>query len=244
MIFNREKHFQSGQVFLFNFRKKRADFIKKIIIFIYEKNNSCKIIDLGCTEEFWNIIDTNFLYENNVKITLINLHPYEVKNKQIFKIHHMDFFSLNPKDFSNFDLSFSNSVIEHLENDENQRKFASLHKTIAKYYYCQTPNKHFPIEPHFIFPFFQYLPKQIQIILLVRFNIGNFDNIQNENEARRYLKEIQLLSKKDIMRLFSNNFLEEEKFFFLVKSYVCQNIINSNLVKENNKFRGSRITHI
>ena len=222
MIFNREKHFQSGQVFLFNFRKKRADFIKKIISFIYEENNSCKIIDLGGTEEFWNIIDADFLYENNVKITLINLHPYAVKNKQIFKIHHMDFFSLNPKDFSDFDLSFSNSVIEHLENDENQRKFASLHKTIAKYYYCQTPNKHFPIEPHFMFPFFQFLNKKLKIFLSMNFELGNYDNIKNKEIADKYIEEIKLLSKKNLSKIFPYAQIKKEYFFCPIMLKVCK----------------------
>ena len=226
MIFNREKHFQSGQVFLFNFRKKRADFIKKIISFIYEENNSCKIIDLGGTEEFWNIIDTNFLYENNVKITLINLHPYEVKNKQIFKIHHMDFFSLNPKDFPKYDLSFSNSVIEHLENYENQKKFANLHTMIAKYYYCQTPNKYFPIEPHFMFPLFQLLPKRVKIFLLINFRLGSFDNISDQDTAIKYLSEIKLLSRKELRLLFPSISIQNEKFFYFTKSFIVHNLIN------------------
>lgn len=224
MIFNREKHFQSGQVFLFNFRKKRAEFIKKIISFIYEENNSCKIIDLGGTEEFWNIIDTNFLYENNVQITLINLHPYEVKNKQIFKIHHMDFFSLNPKDFPEYDLSFSNSVIEHLGNYENQKKFVKLHKSIAKYFYCQTPNKYFFIEPHFIFPFFQHLPKKLQVILMINFKLGNFNKKISKKQAFNYIKEIKLLSKKDLLFLFSNANLVTEKFSFQNKSFIIHSL--------------------
>ena len=225
MIFNREKHFQNGQISLFNFRKKRAKFIKKIISFIYEENNSCKIIDLGGTEEFWNIIDTNFLYENNVQITLINLHPYVVKNKQIFKIHHMDFFSLNPKDFPKYDLSFSNSVIEHLGNYENQKKFANLHTMIAKYYYCQTPNKYFPIEPHFMIPFFQHLPKKLQVILMINFKLGNFDKNISKKKALNYLNEIKLLSKKDLLSLFPNANCVTEKFMFQNKSFIVANIL-------------------
>ena len=224
MIFNREKHFQTGQISIFNFRKKRAGFIKEIIQFIFNENHRCNIIDLGGTEGFWNIIDTDFLYENNVKITLINLHPYEIKNKQIFKIYHMDFFSLNPKDLPDYDLSFSNSVIEHLENDENQKKFANLQKIIAKYFYCQTPNKYFPIEPHFVFPLFQFLPKRIKIFLLMNFRLGSFDNISSRDMAIEYLSEIKLLSRKELNLLFPNILISKEKFFFLTKSFIAHNI--------------------
>jgi hypothetical protein len=226
MIFNREKHFQTGQISIFNFRKKRALFIKEIIQFIFNENQRCNIIDLGGTEEFWNIIDTDFLYENNVKITLINLHPYEIKNKQIFKMHHMDFFSLNPKDFPDFDLSFSNSVIEHLENNENQKKFANLQKIIAKYFYCQTPNKFFFIEPHFVFPLFQFLPKRIQIFLLKNFRMGNFAKLADEKIANKHLSEIKLLSKKELSILFPNISPKKEKLFFLTKSFIINNLEN------------------
>jgi len=224
MIFNREKHFQTGQISIFNFRKKRALFIKEIIQFIFNENHKCNIIDLGGTEEFWNIIDSDFLYKNNVKITLINLEPYEIKNNQIFKMYHMNFFSLNPKDFSDFDLSFSNSVIEHLENNENQKKFANLHKMIAKYYYCQSPNKYFPIEPHFMFPYFQFLPIKIKIFLMRNFNLGNFSKMKSAQDCHSVLNEIKLLSYKELLHIFSRPYLYIEKFLALNKSYAVHNV--------------------
>ena len=167
-----------------------------------------------------------------MQITLINLHPYEVKKKQIFKIYHMDFFYLNPKDFSDFDLSFSNSVIEHLENNENQKKFANLHKMIAKYYYCQTPNKYFPIEPHFIFPFFQFLPIKIKIFLMLNFNLGNFDKLKNVQDCLSVLNEINLLSYKELSYIFGRSCLFKEKFLAFNKSYAVHNVkINENKLK-------------
>ena len=57
-----------------------------------------------------------------------------------------------------FDVAFSNSVIEHVPH-ELQPAFASEISRVAKRYFVQTPNRYFPIEPHYQLPFFQFLPK-------------------------------------------------------------------------------------
>lgn len=47
-----------------------------------------------------------------------------------------------------FDVVFSNSVIEHVGDDEKQAQFALEVRRIGKSYWVQTPSKYFPIEAH------------------------------------------------------------------------------------------------
>jgi hypothetical protein len=61
-----------------------------------------------------------------------------------------------------FDIVFSNSVIEHVGTWEDQHAFARETARVGKRYWIQTPNKHFPIEPHMNFPYFQFLPRALQ----------------------------------------------------------------------------------
>ena len=47
-----------------------------------------------------------------------------------------------------FDLVFSNAVIEHVGNEEEQRQFLAEHARVGKHWMATTPNRLFPIEAH------------------------------------------------------------------------------------------------
>ena len=59
-----------------------------------------------------------------------------------------------------FPLAFSSSVIEHIPK-ALQAKFASEVARVADRYYVQTPNRYFPIEPHYQLPLFHFLPVRL-----------------------------------------------------------------------------------
>jgi SAM-dependent methyltransferase len=66
-----------------------------------------------------------------------------------------------------FDWVFSNAVIEHVGGWEKQRSFASEVRRVArKGYFLATPNRNFPIEPHALWPFYQFASPGLQRQLL------------------------------------------------------------------------------
>lgn len=91
-----------------------------------------------------------------------------------------------------FDWVFSNAVIEHVGNFARQRRFADEIRRVARMgYFVATPDKYFPIEPHTLLPFYQFLPPSQQRALLP-FSPG-------------YMREpcqINLLSSRDLCLLF------------------------------------------
>ena len=125
-----------------------------------------------------------------------------------------------------FDFVFSNSVIEHLFSIENQQKMASEVMRVGKNYYIQTPNKFFPIEPHWVFPFFQFLPFGLKVFLTQNFNLGHIPKAKSKQEAIDLVNEVNLLSKKELENLFSESKLYIEKFMGFHKSYAVYKIEN------------------
>ncbi len=71
-----------------------------------------------------------------------------------------------------FDIVFSNSVIEHVGSAENQRAFAGEIARIGRSFWVQTPNQGFPVEQHLMVPFVHQLPKAWRPKSLIAFRLG------------------------------------------------------------------------
>jgi len=196
------------------FRKKRIDFFKS---FISSLPRPLKILDIGGSEDFW--FNTGFYKEKDIEIWILNL--IEIKTT------HSNFKSLigdarDLKQFKDkeFDVIFSNSVIEHLGSYSDQSLMANEVRRLGERYFLQTPNRYFPIEPHFLFPFFQFFPYKLKIWLVTHFNLGWFGKIPDENKAREIISSIRLLNKKELKILFPESKIKEEKFLGLTKSFI------------------------
>jgi SAM-dependent methyltransferase len=108
-----------------------------------------------------------------------------------------------------FEVAFSSSVIEHIPK-HLQRAFADEVRRVARRYYVQTPNRYFPIEPHYQFPFFQFFPERLQRALNARFTLGW--------RERGSWEEANLLSARDLRGLFPDGEVHREKLIGLTKS--------------------------
>jgi Methyltransferase domain len=111
-----------------------------------------------------------------------------------------------------FDVAFSNSVIEHVPL-ELQPAFASEIQRVATRYFVQTPNRYFPIEPHYQLPLFQFLPEGVRKALNRRFTLGW--------QARGQWEQIDLLSSSDLGRLFPDAEIHRERILGLSKSLIA-----------------------
>ena len=205
------------------FRAKRFAFIKPLLDNLTKGDKKIKILDIGGTEDYWNSMGLNL--GNNIEIVLLNLYKIEVKGAGFSSIKG-DACHLEDMADKSFDFVFSNSVIEHLFSIENQQKMANEVKRVGKNYYIQTPNKFFPIEPHWVFPFFQFLPFGLKVFLTQNFNLGHIPKAKTKQEAIDLVNEVNLLSKKELENLFSESKLYIEKFMGFHKSYAVYKIEN------------------
>ncbi|HEV8083016.1 MAG TPA: class I SAM-dependent methyltransferase [Chitinophagaceae bacterium] len=196
------------------FREKRFAFFRSLLDRIHS-NTPIEILDIGGTQSYWESM--NFTENNKVNITLLNLYLTPVKYKNFSSIIG-DACDLSNFGDNHFDIIFSNSVIEHLFTRENQIKMASEIRRVGKYYYIQSPNYYFPIEPHWLFPFFQFLPFRVRVILTKNFNLGHYKKSKTQEAAIQRVNEVQLLTEKEMKNLFPEGKVYREKFFGLVKS--------------------------
>jgi SAM-dependent methyltransferase len=111
-----------------------------------------------------------------------------------------------------FPVAFSNSVIEHVP-PHLQAAFAAEVARVSERYYVQTPNRWFPIEPHYQVPLFQFLPRSIRKRLNARFSMGW--------QPRGHWEEITLLTARDLQRLFPDATIYRERVLGVTKSLMA-----------------------
>lgn len=184
---------------------------------INELERPLKILDVGGTEGFW--INMGFCNESGVEITLLNLKTIPV-SKSGFKSIAGDARCMCKFADQSFDMIFSNSVIEHVGDQKDQQRMASEMQRVGKHLFLQTPNKHFPIEPHFLFPFFQYLPHGAKTWLLSHFSLGWHPRYHDRASAAAAAHSVRLLSRRELTRLFPHATVTSEKWMGLLKSYL------------------------
>ena len=107
------------------------------------------VVDLGGRPRFWRAAPVR-----PARVTVINLLP-EVADEPWIDSRPGD--ALDRLE-GHFDIAFSNSLIEHLPRAARTR-FAENVERSAALHWVQTPNRHFPIEPHWLFPGVQYMPR-------------------------------------------------------------------------------------
>jgi len=198
----------------FRLRRRRFELFESLMSKIPKP---LRILDVGGTEVFWKMM--NFAQEPNVEIIVLNRSKTDEFSPN-FKSVIGDARNMNQFRAGEFDVVFSNSVIEHVGIYEDQLKTAAEIRRVGKRYFIQTPNYYFPIEPHFLFPFFQYLPLRLRVCLLRHFNLGWYRRIRDYQKAAEIVKSIRLLKKCELIQLFPGAKIYREKVLGLTKSFI------------------------
>jgi hypothetical protein len=119
-----------------------------------------------------------------------------------------------------FDLVFSNSVIEHLGLFREQMRMAEEVRRVGRRYFVQTPNRWFPLEPHALVPFFQFMPVRLSARLLRKRSIGWMARSPDLTRALIDVESLRLLSRRELQLLFPGAEILQERVFGLTKSFV------------------------
>jgi 2-polyprenyl-3-methyl-5-hydroxy-6-metoxy-1,4-benzoquinol methylase len=174
-----------------------------------------RILDVGGTQVFWE--QMGFVHEENVEIVLLNLSKVDAKHANFASVVG-DARDLKFYEDGFFDVVFSNSVIEHVGNYDQQKQMVQEMVRVGRRYFVQTPNRNFPIEPHFMFPFFQFLPMLMKLFIIRK--LWWFRRIDDKRQATEAIESIRLLNRHELLAMFPEPNVCEEKLFGLTKSFM------------------------
>lgn len=177
-----------------------------------------RLLDLGGTQRYWEVVEPAGL--PGVEIVLLNREAPEVTRPGFLGV------AGDARDLSDirdgaFDVVFSNSVIEHVGDLDDQRAMASEIQRVGRRFFVQTPNRYFPLEPHFLFPGFQFLSVEARAQLLMRFRLGWYPRIPDPARAREVAASIRLLTEAELRSLFPDATIHHERLAGLTKSLIA-----------------------
>lgn len=194
------------------FRTKRMD----AFVTLFSPAPTVEVLDIGGRPGIWKLIPNH----HRPHLTLLNTQrnppdPDLDASEIVGDGCHLPF-----KDGS-FDIVFSNSTIEHVGDHQRQQQFAQEVRRVGRSYYVQTPNKWFPIEPHYMTPLIHFVPPWLRARLLRRGTVWGWIANPSAERCRASVDEIRLLSENDLRRMFPDARIERERLFGLTKSLIA-----------------------
>jgi hypothetical protein len=118
-----------------------------------------------------------------------------------------------------FDLVFSNSVIEHVGGHDRRVAFAESVRSMSDRHWVQTPYRYFPIEPHWVFPGFQFLPLRARVEITRRWRLGRQTAIFDK--AVDAALTVELLDVTGMRHYFPDSEIRHERLAGLTKSLIA-----------------------
>lgn len=185
------------------------------------EGNQIKVCDIGGTATYWKIFPFNDFPNLIFKIDLFNMDYHgdsetvQLPSNVTIERHVANGCSLSDISDNDYHLCHSNSVIEHVGNWKAILSMARETLRVSRYQYLQTPNFWFPIEPHFLLPFYAGLPRPLRIWLQVTFRNKEFpDSAMAADES------VRLLTKRELKTLFPACKIHRERFALFTKSFI------------------------
>lgn len=175
-----------------------------------------RVLDLGGTYDFWRQAPVRPAH-----VTTMNLD--DGVGHDIWH-HHVsaDACDLDSLDLcaGRYDLVVSNSLIEHVGGYHKRREFANVVHEAAPAHWVQTPNRYFPVEPHYIAPEFQFLPVRTCAQLVRRWPLAH-ERVYSFTDALDQVLTIELISATELRHLFPDSIIWHERLAGLSKSIVA-----------------------
>jgi methyltransferase family protein len=203
------------------FRKKRLAWFEST----FPTASYRELIDVGGTFDFWKTTLRN--------VTIVNPNVPPCSEGRVTSIGGNGTRLPFPDKF--FRLAFSNSAIEHMHNYDEMKQFASELSRVGIALYCQTPNRWFFFDVHYLVFFLHWLPNLLRNYFVVRYLTGWGWVLKPDREmVKAWAGVVNLLSEREFKALFPDCTIRHEKFLWMTKSFIAIRIDST----QDPKFQG------
>jgi hypothetical protein len=177
---------------------------------------SMTVLDLGGTVTGWSVAP-----EVPAQLTIVNCDPATGPVPPGVEVVLGDACALDPAISARaWDLVFANSVIEHVGGHHRRVAFAESVRTLAPHHWVQTPNRWFPLEPHFLVPCLQFLPTRLRALVIAEWPLNKWRPADRRTAMEAAL-ELELLGRSELAYYFPGSTILREHLGPLTKSLVA-----------------------
>jgi hypothetical protein len=174
-----------------------------------------KVLDVGGTPRNWDLVDVR------PQVTLLNLSPDGPRYLPENLTYVQGDGRTLPFDDGSFDVVVSNSVLEHVGEPPDQRRFAAELRRVGRGVWVQAPAFEFVIEPHYLAPFVHWFPERVQRRVLRWLSPWGWITRPDQAYIDFRVAEIRLPSRRRMQVYFPDCELRTERVLGLTKAYVA-----------------------
>ena len=171
------------------------------------------VLDLGGEPKFWRAAAVR-----PERVTLVNLR-YKDPGEPWMRLVVGDACSHAPQ-LESYDLVVSNSLLEHVGGAARRLTLANRIRDISDRHWVQTPNRYFPLEPHWFFPLFQFMPFPARVLITRGWPLSHRRST-DRHRAAQLVRDVELIGPAEMRRLFPDSAIWLERFVGLPKSIVA-----------------------
>lgn len=204
------------------FRARRIAALNELIASVLAEKDTCSLVDVGGTTSFWHTWQ-NELPLDRLRIDCFNINPSHNQAAGVpnVSIHQGDATDLSSIAVGQYDIAFSNSVIEHVGLWRSQVRMADEVRRVAKHYLIQTPYFWFPVEPHCRTLFLHWVPESVAYRMIMRKRRGYWKKAETVSDAVKAVQSARMLDERQFRSLFPDAQITREKFAGLTKSLIA-----------------------
>lgn len=194
------------------FRAQRME----LFVRTFPLTDSTTILDVGGSLAVWQYVDLS------PQVTLLNLDADHDRAGYPANVTFVlgDGCDL-PYEDGSFDITHSNSTIEHLHTWENQQRFAGELRRVGRSVWVQAPARGFFLEPHWIAPFIHWLPPSIQRRVARWVTVRGWMERPSQQWIDDFVDEVRLPTRHEMEELFPDCEIHTERWLGMAKSYVA-----------------------